>query len=448
VEAHPQTFLYRAGKFVARHWVAVSAAAVFVLGLSAATILAVRQAQVAEAEAQKAREEAQKSARVTNFLRGMLGSGFKAGGGDVTVIQMLNAAEPSIEASWKDDPLAEATLRASLGTTYATLQRPDRATLQLEKALALFQKLGRHVDAADNLFVLGIVAQQVDSERAASYYQRALEELQRAGKDAPPIMLFQVKVYLAGVLYAGLYRLPDAAALLDQAVALAARETKISRRQLPAAWTHQGEILMEEGRFDEAEALFQKAIAAEKNTFDAWIGQARMNFLKQNFRAAAEFAHRNYELTCAFNRDNLGDTAEAAMEWARYRTEAGETADAIVQIRAAMPEIRKMYKAGFLLARYAQGSARIYNQAGLFNPAEQSAREALEAVHQGHIPEVHPLRAACLEDLGGALAGLKRYQEAVPAFEKSLEIYRRLGPAYGKTAGRVQVVLNQVRNHV
>jgi tetratricopeptide (TPR) repeat protein len=448
VEAHPQTFLYRAGKFVVRHWVAVSASAVFVVGLSAATLLAVHQAKVAKAEAQKAREEAQKSARVTNFLRGMLGSGFKAGGGDVTVFQMLNAAEPSIEASWKDDPLAEATLRTSLGTAYATLQRPEQAALELEKSLVLFQKLGRHVDAADDLFVLGIVAQRSESEAAARYYRRALEELQLAGKDASPVLLFRVKVYLAGVLYAGFYHLPEAAALLDQAVALASHETRIPRGQLPAAWTHQGEILMEQGRFDEAEALFQRAIAAERNTFDAWIGLARLNLLKENFRAAAEFAHRNYELTCAFNRDDLGDTAEAAMEWASYRAEAGETAEAVAQIRSATAEIRKMYNAGSMLARYAEIAARVYNKAGLFTPAEQNAREALEGVHQGQLPEVLPLHAACLEDLGGALAGLKRYREAVPALEKALEIDRELGPAYAKIADREQAVLNQVRNHL
>jgi tetratricopeptide (TPR) repeat protein len=385
---------------------------------------------------------------VTNFLRGMLGSGFKAGGGDVTVFQMLNAAEPSIAASWKDDPLAEATLRTSLGTAYATLQRPGQARLELEKSLVLFQKLGRHADAADDLFVLGIVAQQSESEAAARYYQRALEELQRAGKDAPPLLLFRVKVYLAGVLYAGSYRLPEAATLLDEAVALAAHDARITRGQLPAAWTHQGEILMEQGRFDEAEALFQKAIAAEKNTFDAWIGLARLNLLKENFRAAAEFAHRNYELTCAFNRDDVGDTAEAAMQWASYRAEAGETAEAVAQIRAATAEIRKMYNAGSMLARYAEIAARVYNKAGLFTPAEQNAREALEGVRQGQLPEVLPLHAACLEDLGGALAGLKRYREAVPALEKALEIDRKLGPAYAKIAAHIEVVLSQARNHL
>jgi tetratricopeptide (TPR) repeat protein len=58
------------------------------------------------------------------------------------------------------------------------------------------------------------------------------------------------------------------------------------------------------------------------------------------------------------------------------------------------------------------------------------------------------MAAACLEDLGAALAGLKRYREAIPALEKALGIYRRLGPAYAKTADRVQVALNQTQNHL
>jgi eukaryotic-like serine/threonine-protein kinase len=447
VEAHPQTFLYRAGKFVARHWVAVSAAAVFVLGLSSATLLAVHQAQVAKAEARKAREEAQKSARVTRFLRGMLTSGFKVGGADVTVIQMLNAAEPSIEASWKNDPQAEATLRASLGASYVTLEKPDRAQAELERALTLFQSLGRHADAADTLLVLGINAQHTEGSAAANYYQRSLEELQRAGKDAPPALVFRVKVYLAGVLSTGFYRLPEAAALLDQAVALADREPSIPRDQLPAAWTHQGEILMEQGHFDAAEARFHQAIAADSKTFDAWTGLARSSFLKQNFPAAAEFAHRNYELTAAYNRDNLADTAEAAAEWARYRAETGEAREAVEQIRAVMPELRKYYATGGMLARYLEGAARVFNKAGLFEPAERSAREALDAFHRGQLPEMHPQAAACLEDLGVALAGLKRYREAVPALEKSVEIERKLGPAYTKLADGVQMVLGQARSH-
>jgi serine/threonine protein kinase/tetratricopeptide (TPR) repeat protein len=449
VEAHARTFSYRAGKFLARHWLAVSAVTVFVLGLSAATLLAVRQAQVAKAEARKALDEAQKSARVTKFLRGMLTSGFSAGGADVTVIQMLNAAEPSIEKSWKGDPLAEATLRASLGASYVTLVQPDRARLQLEKALMLFQSLGRDVDAADTLLVLGINAQGPEGRAAAAagYYQRSLDALQRAGQKAPPALLFRVKVYLAGVLSVGLHRLPEAHVLLDQAVALAAREPAIPRDQLPAAWTHQGEIRLEEARFDEAEALFRQSIAANSNTFDAWVGLARLNFLKQNFPAAAQFARRDYELAARYSGDNLAEAAEAAMEWAQYRAQAGEAAEALPQIRGALPGIRKDYRSGLMLAHFVQAAARVFNKAGHFEQAEQYAREAMDAFYHGQLPEVHPLAAACMEDLGGALAGLKRYREAIPALEKAVEINRQLGPAYAQTADRLQVVLNGARSH-
>lgn len=61
---------------------------------------------------------------------------------------------------------------------------------------------------------------------------------------------------------------------------------------------------------------------------------------------------------------------------------------------------------------------------------------------------MHPLAAAVLEDLGEALGGLKRYREAIPSLEKAVEIYRKLGAGYAKTADRVQMVLNQAQNHL
>jgi eukaryotic-like serine/threonine-protein kinase len=447
VKARPQTILYRAGKFVRRRWLLVSAAAVFVLGLSTATVLALRQAQVAHAEARKARDEAEKSNQVTGFLRRMLTSAFKANGADVTVIQMLNAAEPSIEKSWKGDPLAEATLRSSLGASYVTLSQPDRARLQLEQALGLFQSLGRNVDAADTLLVLGINAQGPEGRIASAvdYYQRALVELQRTGKDAPTALEFRIKVYLAGVLISLHGRMSEARLLLDQAVALADRNPGIPRDQLPAAWTHQGEIFLEEARFDEADALFRQAIARDAHMSDAWVGLARSSFLKQDFASAAEFARQNRDLTIAYNRDHLSDAAEAEMEWARYLAEAGRAAEATAQVRMSLPGIRRENLDGFMLAHYLQAAARVFNKAGRPEEAAAYARESLDACAHAQLPEINPLPAAIMEDLGGALAGLKRYREAIPALEKALEIDRRLGPAYSLVAGRVQSTLNRIR---
>ncbi|HYL79141.1 MAG TPA: protein kinase [Bryobacteraceae bacterium] len=437
--ARPQTSLYRARKFLRRRWLPVMAATVFVIGLSVASVVALHQAQVAREEARKAQDEARKSDRVTRFLRGMLSAGALAGGGDVTVLQMLNAAEPSIEKSWKDDPLSEATLRASLGATYVTLEQRDRAKLQLERALALFQSLGRHVDAADTLLVLGINAQTIsESAAAADSYRRALDALKLAGQEAPPRLVFRVKAYLAGVLMMNYHRTAEARALADEALALSARNPGFPPDLLVAAWQHRGETMLEDGRFDEAEALFRQAIAANQYSFDAWAMLARSSFLKQNYSAAADLAHRDYQLAATYGQE---DKAEAEVWWARYRSETGEAAEALAQIREALPIVRKYSRRGFLFAYYVQAGARVLNNAGRFPEAERYAREALDALRQDQIPETHPVTAAALEDLGAALCGLKRFREAVPALEKSAEIYRQLGPVYTHTAARVQAML-------
>jgi hypothetical protein len=48
--------------------------------------------------------------------------------------------------------------------------------------------------------------------------------------------------------------------------------------------------------------------------------------------------------------------------------------------------------------------------------------------------------------LGLSIAsGLKRTPEAIPSLEKALDLYRQLGPAYAKTADRVQTMLTQAK---
>src|ERR1035437_5973927 len=153
VHAQPLSSTYRAGKFLRRHWLASAAVAVFVSGLLAATLFSVHEAKLA-------RTEALKTEKVNQFLNDMLSS---AGAENFdprkfTVAQMLDAAAPRLETSWKGDPLIEATLRNSLGSSYVAVQKYDLAKLQLETARATFQRLGRKSDEAESLFLLGLNA--------------------------------------------------------------------------------------------------------------------------------------------------------------------------------------------------------------------------------------------------------------------------------------------------
>jgi tetratricopeptide (TPR) repeat protein len=433
VEAHPQTYVYCAGKFLRRRWLVVTLAAIFVLGLSASAALALRQAHIARAQAQKARDEALKSARVTAFLRGILDSGAQAGGGNVSVVQLLNAAEPRIEKSWKDDPLSEAILRASLGASYVTLVQPQRAKFQLGRALTLFQSLGRNVDAADTLLVLGINAQGPEGKAAAAvdYYRRALEALSRAGEDAPPVLVFRVKAYLAAVLCSDLHRLSEARALADDALSSIVGKVTIPTELVAVAFVVRGLTLVEEARFDEAEAVFHQALDKNNGASDAWIGLARSRYLRGDLAGAVEFARRDYEMATSAD-----DRSETAIEWARYRSQVGQASEAWKQVQEALPTIRYNYPSGVRLGYWLEAAADVANKAGLHEQAARLSRESLAALHLGDVPETHPLTAASFEHLGDALRGMNQGSEAVQALSKAVAIYRSLGSAYNRVADR------------
>jgi tetratricopeptide (TPR) repeat protein len=445
VEAHLQTPWYRAGKFIRRRWALVVSAAIFILGLSSAALLAVHQAAVAREQARKALEEADKANRVTAFLRSMLNSAFLAGGPDTTVVQMLNAAEVNIAKSWSGDPLAEATLRSDLGASYVTLSQSERARAELQKAVVLFESLKRYADAADAWFVLGINEQGTDGRirSASELYARALEDLDRAGADAPALLRYRATVFRAGVLIS-LYDLKDARSSLSQALDFASRERQIPISQLPPAWTHLGETFLEEGRYAEAEALFHKAIDADIHASDAWTGLARSSLLQGNPASAVEYARRNRDLALGENQDHLANAAETEVTYARYLAEAGQTSQAAALIARALPSIRRQYLRGFMLASHVESAARVFSLAGRWKEAADLAREAAAGCDVAQLPQIHPLRAAAMQDLGTSLVGLKDYSAAVPVLRDALTADRQLGPIYRGAAGRMEGLLAQM----
>src|SRR5581483_4893865 len=78
-----------------------------------------------------------------------------------TVVQMLDGAEARLGRKWTGDPRTEATLRLSVGISYLSLMRFDKAEPQLKRALSVFESLQDGEDADWARFRL---AELVDSE--------------------------------------------------------------------------------------------------------------------------------------------------------------------------------------------------------------------------------------------------------------------------------------------
>src|SRR5438067_1679184 len=160
VHACPPSAAYKLKKFARRNRAAVLAAAAVAVALLAGTAVATWQAVVATrakqealaaAEAQKqAKQTAQdREAETTAVLDFVENKVFEAarpegqGGGlgrDVTLRKAVEAALPFVEKGFADQPLIEARLRLTLGTSFYHLGEAKIAAEQYQTAFALYTK--------------------------------------------------------------------------------------------------------------------------------------------------------------------------------------------------------------------------------------------------------------------------------------------------------------------
>jgi serine/threonine-protein kinase len=447
VQARPQTALYRTGKFLRRRWLPITVAAVFVTAISAAAIVSLHEARVA-------REEASKAEKVNQFLTDMLssGSGFRFDPERLTVAEMLEASEPLLSTRWKDDPLTRAVLQRSLGASYTAIHRLDRGKAQLDSALATFRARGDDKEIASTL--LWLSANLVESgrlEEGVACLDDALTRVRRMGKNAPPLLAFSIESQLATLLTVYLNRrIPESLALFHEAIDRARRDPAIPRTEMAVAMSHLAGMLGTQGKIEEAERMTQEALAIGRteDPGGSWeIGPlyelAILHSRQKDMAGATEYARQRYENMVRHLGEDSVYTASSRAMWARGLAESGNTGEALRQLDAAMPIVRKAYQPlNANLWTPVVAASRIYCKAGIFAKAEAYAREALQIVDAEGLPKMDTRRAESLFHLGAALHGEQQDAAAFPVLQQSLAIYRQSGPAFANSVERVQTLLN------
>jgi serine/threonine-protein kinase len=205
VTARPDTFGYRASKFIARHKGPVAAATTTVLVALAALVIiaillvrsesarkdavaaradAVRQQQAAEAARARAESEADMAEAVSEFLTDMLAApnpwqveSVRTDMREVRVIELLDAAARDAGPRFADRPDVEASIRATLGRTYQSLEALDEAQGQLERALEL-QRATLPADDPRLLLTRQLLAKLRSDRGDAAGAERLLAELE------------------------------------------------------------------------------------------------------------------------------------------------------------------------------------------------------------------------------------------------------------------------------
>jgi tetratricopeptide (TPR) repeat protein len=418
---------------------------VFVAGLLAATLVAMHQAALARAEAQKA-------AKVSQFLSDMLASAgdYSFNPKQLTVAQMLDAAAPLVEKGWKDDPLIEATLRTSLGSSYSAVQSLDRAKTQLDAARALFHKVGNPAGEAEALYFLAINENNGSLYvEAVRHYREAIRLLESLGKSAPPLLVFRSKVGLADVEAVNNQDLAEARRLVAECFQLAAREPSIPRAGHAWALGTRGAILLDEGNNDEAEKVLRQAMTefTQSDSKNDRILRTVyyltiLNSRRGNFTDAGAFAHQYYAMMLESLGPDHVRTLDGKLLWERYRADLGQAKEAVAETLDAMRMVRQFHPALSLdLWSPLVATVHVVNLAGQFVEAESLAREALAVAEKYDPREADGRKSQPLAELGIALRGQHRYREAAGAFQRSAAIYQSLGPAWARRTAEIRKML-------
>ena len=487
IAARPPTVGYRAAKFVRRHRLGVATAATAAAALIAVAVTMTYQAAVVARERDRAEQEAAKATAINVFLRNMLTSADPWTGGEreLTVVEALARAEKTVDASFGDQPLVEADVRAAIAGSYLGLGHWPEAERLARQALALrISELGSdHPDVAEIWGMLErILRMEQNFPEAEAAARERLRILEQAGH-VPPQEVVEALQGLAWVqaitnqldaaeataeraLEAGaaiparalsnragaiaiLQRVAAARGDTDRAEALILEEIELRRKldpsgpELGRALADAGMLYMSQGRYDEAEAITRQALAIDATALgeddpryaEKLENLANISFRRKNYDQALELLGRVREIRAR----NLGDghllVARTLANMAVVATESGQATRALELYDQALPR----FVAGFPpdhpdLGQIRLSRALTLEKLGRLAAAESDAREAVR-IFVAAFGEEHGQVAAARSELGVILVARGRLREAEPLLVASLPGLRS---RYGDAGARVR----------
>jgi len=442
LKARPDTWRYRARKFLRRHRVgaALAATALFLV-VGAAVSLAVlalrlRDERDRSAAAQDRAEYQRKAAeRVAQFL-GRLFEGANpnpADGAAPTLRDVLDRGAADIGEQLQDDPPVQARLLVLMANAYRQLGEFRKGIALAERAVALrrARQPPEPAELADSIDALGELRRSNAEYGQAEQLHREALSLRREMAPADPVLIGRSLNNLALTLYeAG--RNADALPLYEDALVLRRRvlgdsapavlstlvNIGLLRRTLgdyaaaEAAFrdvfeqrlrtlgenhlstanvmTHLGRTLVSLGRNDEAESLLRRALAVRRSL----LGERN-----------ADVSITLYELAYALQQRGKLDDAEGllreshAIDLQLYDPDHAETAQTLARLGTV------------LLAQ------------GRLEPAEQALRDSLRIVER-HLAPDHARIAATRSYLADVLVARGQPDAAEPLYRAALATQR------------------------
>jgi eukaryotic-like serine/threonine-protein kinase len=393
VVARPPTLGYTAAKFIRRHRLAVSVAAI------AAAALAVLVAGIVR-ERNRAEREGAKAQAISTFLQDMLKSAdpWQGGGRRTTIAEALQAGVKRLNEGAIRDPLVAASIRGTIGSVYLGLGRIEDADTLVRAALA--ERIARAGPKSD--------------EAAESY-----EDL--------------------GILYRDQGKFDSAATALERALAIRRRLHGSADTLVVASLLDLSDVANFQGDRGRADSLAQEALRVLRGVYgdrhpalaDAMSRIVSAALGSNNLPRTDSTARAAIAMLRALGLGRSPAAAPIMNDLAISRAYQGDHAESI----ALMREVVAMDSANFGaahpdLAAHLENFAMIYGYAG-FPDSNTALLKQVLAMRRAVLADDNPAIGRTLYNLANADYLKGDYAAAEPLFEEALARMRRgYGPKH------------------
>ncbi|MFQ5638788.1 MAG: tetratricopeptide repeat protein [bacterium] len=431
VHARPDTFGYRAQKFIHRHKGAL--AAVLTVVAMTATLVVFYTVRLAQ-ERDRARLEARKAEQVSDFLTGLfkVSDPGQSKGKTVTALELLETGASRVQTELAGQPEVQAAMMDVIGHVYRSLGLYREAEAQLKAALQIQEDLtGADSPAtAEALISLALLYHDdFDHEKAEQALTRALEiRRQKLTASSPEIA---ESVHLLAQIHhlKGDYETADSLYQTIQDVLTFENSAAILRDY--------GVLQRELGNYQKAEALYRKALEFDRKSYgglhlevafdlhdlaDALRKQGKLEAAEPLYRQALEMREKLFG-------EVHPDVGETLNHLARLLSQKGDYQAAEPIARRALQVRKQVYGEENVAVVASSGNlAGTLKAQGSLDEAEQLYRwnhETLLKLVGGE----HPYVAASLNSLAGILLAKGELTEAEALYRQSLALHKKALPA-------------------
>jgi serine/threonine-protein kinase len=425
ISARPEQTSYRIGKFIQRHRIGVSIAALVAIALISITSIAVWQARQADNERMKA-------LMVIDVLEDMLSSPNPfEDGRDVRVVDILEQTASKLETDFASYPDVQASVRHTLGVTYRELGLFDEASTELWSSLRLRNELYGtvHEDVANTQGHLGILEMKRGNyELADSLFTLAYNTDKRLFGDHHTRIATRLNDLGTLKWETGDYE--SAETLLRESVQMEEELRGPNHQDLAKGIGNLGILLSVAGKNEEALQLHERELDILRTNYDEnhpGIPQAlsHIGIILDDLERHEESKAIHEEALEMFRRikgDDHPDVAYAMNNLATVMSDLGDNEGSIAMQEASIAIYEKAIGSNHPNVGIQYNNlAAAKRQMGDIEGAEAGYRKAV-AIWTAAFSSDHPYIAFGQSSLGAVLISKEQYNEALLVLQDAYRI--------------------------